>query len=348
MRSMGVRARIGVIGAGWWVTENHLPILEKREDVELVAICRRNRTELERVKERFGFKLATDDYGELLVAPLDGVMVTSPHHLHFEHARAALKKGLHVLVEKPLATRAEDARELIWLAKEKEREILIPHGWNFRSYTREARRLVLEDAVGEVEHIVCQMASPRRAQYSGEVGAEGSLVRQDISTYANPARGGGYGWGQLVHAFGLVFRVTDLEPRWAFSLMGRSPTGVDLHDAISVSFINGATGAVSGTAAVPPHRGYQLDLRVFGSEGMLLLDVERERLEVRRQDGEDKELPMPPGSGEYECVEPVERFADLCLGLTVENDGPGEVGLRSVEVLDAAYRSAESGEPEEV
>jgi predicted dehydrogenase len=81
---------------------------------------------------------------------------------------------------------------------------------------------------------------------------------------------------------------------------------------------------------------------------MLLLDVERERLEVRRQDGEDEEVPMPPGSGEYECIEPVERFADLCLGLTVENDGPGEVGRRSVEVLDAAYRSAESGEPEEV
>jgi predicted dinucleotide-utilizing enzyme len=112
MRSMGVRARIGVIGAGWWVTENHLPILEKREDVELVAICRRNRTELERVKERFGFKLATDDYGELLDAPLDGVMVTSPHHLHFEHARAALKKGLHVLVEKPLATRDPDPPRL--------------------------------------------------------------------------------------------------------------------------------------------------------------------------------------------------------------------------------------------
>jgi predicted dehydrogenase len=332
------RARIGVIGAGWWVTENHIPLLEGRSDIELAAVCRRSPEELRRVKDRFGFTFATTDYREMLETPLDGVIVGSPHDRHHEHARTALGKGLHVLVEKPLALKSAEARELVQLAGRRGRQILIPYGWNFRPYTREARRLMRAGAVGEVEHVICQMASPRREQYSD---------RSALSTYADPERGGGYGWGQLVHALSLLFRITEQRVQRVFSVMGRSPTGVDLYDALALSFEGGATGVFSGAATVPGHLGYQLDLRIFGSEGMMLFDVERERLEVRRHDREDVAFPMEPGSGGYECVEPVERFADICLGKEVENDGPGEVGARAVEVLEAAYRSARSGRMEE-
>jgi predicted dehydrogenase len=123
---------------------------------------------------------------------------------------------------------------------------------------------------------------------------------------------------------------------------------VDLYDAITVRFEGGATGVFSGSAAVPKHCGFQMDVRIFGNEGMLLFDIERERLEVRRYDRIDTTFPMQPGDGEYVCVEPVERFADICLGYEVQNDAPGEVGMRAVEVLDAAYRSARSGRVEEV
>jgi hypothetical protein len=52
-----------------------------------------------------------------------------------------------------------------------------------------------------------------------------------------------------------------------------------------VRFASGATAVVSGSSTVPKHCGYQVDIRIFGSEGMLLLDVERERMELRRKDG---------------------------------------------------------------
>jgi predicted dehydrogenase len=141
---------------------------------------------------------------------------------------------------------------------------------------------------------------------------------------------------------------------------------VDLYDALSVRFANDATGAISGSGTVPKSRGFQVDLRLFGSEGMLLLDLEegRERLAVYRRDGQsappagaaavasdtvsDTVVELRAGEGAYECVEPVERFVDICLGRPVENDAPGEVGLRTAEVLDAAYRSAASGRLEAV
>src|SRR5215211_1487706 len=207
---MNGKARIGVIGAGWWVTENHLPILEERDDIELAAVCRLGEAELQQVEERFGFGFATEDYREMLdQVALDGVIVGSPHVVHHEHAKAALERELHAMVEKPMTTRTAEARELVELAARKNRQIVIPYGWNFRPYTREARRLVREGYIGEIEHVVCQMASPTRDLFSGEPmqETEEAFFRPAASTWADPERSGGYGWGQLTHALGLLFWV---------------------------------------------------------------------------------------------------------------------------------------------
>ena len=105
--------RLGFIGAGNWATANHMPVLSAREDVEMAAVCRLGRAELNLVQERFGFSFATEDYQELLSRSLDGVVISTPHGLHYEHARAALGCGLHVMVEKPMGLRAAEAWELV-------------------------------------------------------------------------------------------------------------------------------------------------------------------------------------------------------------------------------------------
>ena len=148
------------------------------------------------------------------------------------------------------------------------------------------------------------------------------MFRPPPSTWADPERAGGYGWGQLVHALGLLFRIADLKPSLVFAAAGMSPAGVDYYDAAVVQFANGATAALSGAATVPKHRGFQIDLQLFGSEGMLVLDIERERLEVRRRDGRDSRR-NAAGPGAYECEKPLNTLVDLCLGRQVENESPG-------------------------
>ena len=90
------------------------------------------------------------------------------------------------------------------------------------------------------------------------------------------------------------------------------------------------------------------DIRIFGSEGMLLLDVERERLEARRRGGKDFSMPNPAGEGDYTCDVPPHRFIELIRNLGERNNSSGEIASRSVELLDAAYRSARSGHVENV
>jgi predicted dehydrogenase len=93
------KVRLGFIGAEWWATANHMPLFQKRDDVEFAAVCRLGSIELEQVKERFGFRFATESAEELVRQPLDAVIVTSPHTLRFEHARLALERGLDVLCD---------------------------------------------------------------------------------------------------------------------------------------------------------------------------------------------------------------------------------------------------------
>jgi predicted dehydrogenase len=342
-------ARIGIIGAGWWAVANHIPVLKALPDCEIVAVNRLGAEDLAAIQKTFAIVQGFEDYREMLArVELDGVVVSSPHTLHFEHASAALAKGCHVLVEKPMTTTAEDARELVARAAKAGREIVIPFGWNFKFWTDEARRLAA--GVGRIEHIVLQMANALEDLFAGKPmqETEGAMFRPPASTWADPKRAGGFGWGQLVHALGLLFRIADLKPSEVFAVTGASPTGADYYDAAVVRFTGGATASLSGAATLPKGRPVQIDLRIFGSEGMLLVDIERERLELRRRDGRDEIAPLKPGDGAYACDEPLRALVDLCLGRRTNNSAPGVVGQRAVETLDAMYRSAASGRMEAV
>jgi predicted dehydrogenase len=354
------KARLGFIGAGWWATANYMPLLARRDDVELTAVCRLGRAELQQVKDRFGFRFATESAEELVSHPgLDAVFVVSPHTLHHEHARLALERGLHVLCEKPMCTRGEHARELVRLARERGLHLLVPYGWHYKPFVQQAKRWLERGALGTVQYALCHMASPIRElltggrfqaeENSGQAG--GVLFEPDPRTWSDPAvAGGGYGHAQLSHSTGLLTWLTGLTPETVYAQMSAPGARVDLYDALSVRFAGGAIGTVSGAGTVPPTGAaqFQVDLRLFGSDGMLLLDCERARLELCRHDGTSERLDLAPDAGAYTCDGPPNNFVDLVLGKTSENWSPGESALRSVLLLDAAYRSAASGQVERV
>ena len=70
------KVKIGVIGAGWWATENHIPHLAERDEVELTSVCKLEEDQLNFVKNKFGFKFASTNYKEMLqLSELDGVII---------------------------------------------------------------------------------------------------------------------------------------------------------------------------------------------------------------------------------------------------------------------------------
>jgi len=75
---------------------------------------------------------------------------------------------------------------------------------------------------------------------------------------------------------------------------------------------------------------------------VLNLDLERARLDVLRHDGDHRRIEVAPDAGRYDCDGPPNRFVELIKGEGT-NDSPGEVGARSVELLDAMFQSVTEG-----
>jgi predicted dehydrogenase len=76
------KARIGVIGAGWWAAANHLPVLKANNDCEIVAINSLGAAKLAEVQRKFEAPQAFEDYCAMLdQVPMDGVVISSPHVL---------------------------------------------------------------------------------------------------------------------------------------------------------------------------------------------------------------------------------------------------------------------------
>src|ERR1700726_273055 len=137
------KLRLGVIGAGSWAIASHLPNFAKRRDeVEFVGVCRKGPELLQKTKEDWGFAVASEDYRDVIDAGMDICLVASPHGLHYEHSKAALEAGAHVLCEKPFTVKPEHAWELVELAERAGLHLLVSFGWNYLPPMREAKRLI--------------------------------------------------------------------------------------------------------------------------------------------------------------------------------------------------------------
>lgn len=344
------KLRLGVIGAGSWAISSHLPNLAKRRDeVEFVAVARKGTELLRAVKDSFGFQVASEDYRDVLDAGVDICVIASPSGLHYEHTKAAMAAGAHVLVEKPFTLRSDDAWDLVRTSQRLERHLLIAFGWNYRPMVSRFKRVVDErGGIGEIEQMTVQMASVARELLSNS-GAYPDAAPESVPDQAtwtdSRLSGGGYAQAQLSHAWGLALWLTGLRGEAAYALMSAPlDAPVELHDAIAVRYAGGAIGTVSGASC---HLGannnkHQLEVRAVGSEGQLQIDVEREIAWLWRRDGEVR-LPVADGDGAYDAVGPANVLVDLALGKAAHNNSPGELGARTVELLEAVYRSADSG-----
>ncbi|MFI7066796.1 Gfo/Idh/MocA family protein [Kribbella sp. NPDC050124] len=344
------KLRLGVIGAGSWAVAAHLPAMAARAaDVEFVGVCRYGGDALRRIKDRYGFRFASEDYQDVLAKGIDIAIVASPTAVHYEQVRSALSVGAHVLCEKPLTLTSEQAWDLVDVAARTGRHLLVSFGWNYTPMIERARAMLRESGIGPVEQISLTMSSQTRELLSN-TGAYPDASRDivpDSATWTDPAvSGGGYGQAQLSHALALAFSLTGARARGAFALMSAPlDAPVELHDAICLSLDGGGVCSVGGASAYVGADGnrHHLALEAVGNEGQLHVDVFRERVSRYRPDTGQSELPVRSGEGAYDGSLAAQRLVDLAVGRTSDNPAPGELGARTVEALELAYRSAASG-----
>lgn len=105
--------KVGIVGCGVVATAYYLPYLMRMENVEISAVCDLYQTRTEACMRLFGAQAQYLDYYEMLEkADLDAVFILTAPGTHVDFTLAAVERGKHVLIQKPLATNMEDAGKI--------------------------------------------------------------------------------------------------------------------------------------------------------------------------------------------------------------------------------------------
>lgn len=324
--AMATKLRIGFIGAGG-IAPGHYHRLLATNKAVVAALNDPSRKSLERFYSQCPGSETLPvyrDYRAMLKAEeLDGVVVQSPHTVHFEQTSACLERGIHVLSEKPMTCTIADAKALIAKAKKAKRVLMISYQRHFDPQFRYMRDQIARGMLGEVQYVQAILSQEWLRLTKG-------TWRQKQSE-----SGGGQINDSGSHLIDIVMWVTGMKVREVFAKQENFGREIDINSSLAMKFENGALGSMSIIGNAP---GWYEDHTIVGSKGAFYL---RQGVGLIQQDALGK--PVKVTLRKY-AKNPDSNFVDCILGKDVPQTPP-ECGLRTIEVTEAAWKSAASGKP---
>ena len=353
---------IGVVGAGFMgkahcVALSNMPKLFTDAPYVPVfkTVCDIVPEIAEDFKERFSFEKACTDYIDIINDPeIDIVCVCTPNDSHAEISIAALKAGKHVICEKPIATKTEDAKAMAEAAEEAAKKGIVSMcGYQYRRVPAidEAKKIIESGRLGEITNVRAQYLqswsadprSPLSWRFVKETAGAGTLG--DIFTHALDIAQ--YLAGNVTDVVSMVKTYINERPvqEGGVDLLGTVKLGddakkqvVDVDDEVSVlcKFDSGAIGSVEATRMAWGRNNY-LTVEVHGTKGSLTWNYERlNELEVcygmEDNDGERGFRKIYTG--------PANPHGDVTWNIPGMNIGYGE--LKAIEAYEFA-KAVEGG-----
>lgn len=329
----GRRLNVAQIGAGYWgpnLIRNLLPMSE----IDSFTVCDHDENCLAKICSSYPLVQTSTSAQNVLEDPsVDAIIIALPASLHYEFASKALRAGKHVFVEKPLATTALQAQELVALSQSAGKVLMVGHTFLFNPAVDYIKQYVNSGELGEVYYIICERLNLGR-------------VRQDINAW----------WNLAPHDISIVLDLFDGEmPSWI--------------DASGHSFLqNGIEDVVFANLRYPSGRAAHIHVSwlhprktrttiVVGSKKMLIYDDVSSDAKVTIYDkGIEKkciprDLPAIESFGQFQFIhrmgdvyipkinfkEPLQLECRHFIDCIINNSKPksdGINGLRVVEILE--------------
>jgi predicted dehydrogenase len=333
------KTRVGIIGYGYWgpnLTRN----FHELPAAELVAIADLSDERLQQATLKYPQIITKHSYKELFELNLDAVVVATPPATHFTVAKECLEHNLHVLVEKPMTLKGEDAKELVKLAKAKNLTLMVGHIFQYNTAIHALKKYIDSGELGEIYYIDAARLSLGLFQPNSNVMWD--LAPHDISI--------------------LLY------------LLGKRPISVSAHGMacacngiFDVAYLNlnfaDNVSAYVHVSWLDPCKVRRIT--VVGSKKMAVFnDVDTEnKIKIY-----DKGVEIPEysdGFGEFQCnyhsgditipnirfAEPLrqecQHFID-CIVDHLEPNSSGQEGMEVVKILEAAQHSMGNGQTHEV
>jgi glucose-fructose oxidoreductase len=262
---------------------------------------------------------------------VDAVYLCVPNHSHRQYAEAAARNGIHILCEKPLAPNEEDCRAIIQAARSNKVLLMTAYRLHFEEANLEAGRLCASGELGDPRiftSVFCQQVAEGNIRLSEPV-ARGGGPLFDMGIYC-------------INAARYLFRDEPVEVH-AVRANGGDKRFDKTEEMISVvlRFPKDRLAAFTVSFGAAPVATYS----VIGTKGMLTANAGYEyskdiELNVKIDGNASDRVFLKRDQFAPELI----YFSD-CINQQEEPEPSGEEGLIDVQIITAAYRSAEVGQP---
>jgi len=328
--------RIGVTGLGL-IGALHARILYEAPNAQLLAVADINANTARSIADRYGCTPYTDFKEMCDKERLDAVSICTPDEFHLGDSIYAAQKGLHILLEKPIALNGEEAQRVVEAADANGVRLMVAHILHFDPRYAQIREAVDQNRFGEIIHMYFRRTNPR---------ANGRRLGGKVSIFRFIG----------VHDFEMMCAYMRANPTRAYSQrVSKINADIGCEDTtISVvNFDNGAVGVVELCWALPQNSalGINTYAAVIGRDAAGYVDIHHQGVSLVTEDEvlypDILHWPEYNGRIQGDLKEEIAHFITATL-----EDTPyitkTENAVQAVRIIDACFRSIETGLPVDI
>jgi predicted dehydrogenase len=333
---------MGILGGGN-ISETHARAAREIEGARIVAVCGSNIEKVGRLAEFTGGSAYEDFESFLNHSPMQVVLIGSPSGLHADQGIQAARRGLHVLVEKPVAITTKQTDALIAECEKAGVKLGVFFQDRVAPDIRKLKELIAGGRLGKPVLATAHVKWYRPPEYYKDSRWRGTWALD----------GGGALMNQGIHTVDLLlWLMGDVTSVWSKAITALHDIEVEDTTVAALEFSNGAIGTLEAATSLYP--GLPRRLEVSGSEGTIILEGDRIAsaslraplldLVSEKAKADDERAVSPAISDARGHRMIIEDF----LHAIAVNGAPlcdGHQARRSVELVNAIYESSRTGQP---
>lgn len=344
MSELNSKIGVGVVGVG--IGRLHIQGYIQCPEAQVLAVCDANEDRARRVATEFGIPHVFTDYEEMLkLEGIDAVSVCTPNYLHAPMTIAAFEAGKHVICEKPLAMTPEEGQAMVDAGKKAGKIFMTAFNNRFRGDTQVLKRFIEEGELGDIYYAktgwIRRKGIPGMGSWFTTKCQSGGGPLIDIGVHVLDLALWLMGNPKAVTVTGSTYSIFGVKGEGTGKWGTPEKGGVCDVEDLAAAFIRLDTGATifleaSWASHIERDRIYT---SLMGTKGGADIDPFRIYKDLHGT-GVDITPSFPNQSGH---MMEIKHFVE-CLVEGKEPISTGEHGLEVTKILDAIYRSAETGE----
>ena len=323
---------VAVVGVGHWGKNHARAYKELCQEgvVDAVQICDANEARLVELSNALGIP-GTSDYRRILGAPgIQAVSIATPSGTHYQVARTCLEAGKDVLVEKPLTMNVAEAEELVSIAGQNNRILMVGHVFRYHPAVQELRRRINQGELGKIQALM-----------------------SNRETFGLPRKDMGVIYALGVHELDMFCYLMGVDYPKSLTAVTSRIHSQDIEETAMLALDFGAVKGYAFESWLAPGSGKRRDLLVVGSQVSARVDYLKPQ-ELRLFDTRIVTENGVPASVEDKGervisiphIEPLKEELRQFISSVHSRQDPlanGLVGLRAVVMAEAALTSARTG-----